>query len=404
MEQNKEKVVEKNNFFSKDINRMIILMFFCMFLYNLGHPATPGLIELRSLKKSISGEFLALMSSAMFLSSPYLGALADNLGMKKIFLFMPLMYGTAQLIFGFVNSLPVMFLARIMAGFASGGTYAIAFGYVSQISTKEEKAKNIAKVSSATIIGGAVGQKIGGMVAGIDTRYPFGLQFLCGALVSLVIIFFMRELKVDNNEKLKEKKNLNPLSTFKYIGELDKSSKFFCLIIFLTGVGIYSYSSALNYFFKFNLKLSSNVIGTYVMFASLTAFFGTSFLLPKLVKKYSETTIYRTMLFVGILIMCIIFSTFRFGGLQIGIIVYVIMMLYNMSYEIVRSLGNTIIAKKYKSEQGKILGVASAVGALGNAIGSLLSGYILAINPFLPFIVNIIILFGVLILILVKKI
>ena len=68
-----EKVKNKfslTEIFKNDINRMILLMFFCIFLYNLGHPATPDLIELRHLNKSISGVFLAIMSSSMFLSSP----------------------------------------------------------------------------------------------------------------------------------------------------------------------------------------------------------------------------------------------------------------------------------------------------------------------------------------------
>mgnify|MGYP002742297257 FL=1 len=125
----------------KNINKMIFLMFFCVFLYNLGHPATPALIELRNWKKSISGVLLALMSCSMFISSPYLGSLADHVGMKKIFKFMPLIYGSAQLIFGFSPYLSFIYLARIISGFASGGTYAVAFGYVSQISSKEEKAK-----------------------------------------------------------------------------------------------------------------------------------------------------------------------------------------------------------------------------------------------------------------------
>ena len=38
----------------KNINKMILLMFFCIIDYNLAHPATPGLIELRNWKKSIS--------------------------------------------------------------------------------------------------------------------------------------------------------------------------------------------------------------------------------------------------------------------------------------------------------------------------------------------------------------
>ena len=397
-----EKVKNKfslTEIFKNDINRMILLMFFCIFLYNLGHPATPDLIELRHLNKSISGVFLAIMSSSMFLSSPYLGALADSIGMKKIFIFMPIMYGLAQVFFGFSNSLLVMMLARIMAGFASGGTYAVVLGYVSQISKKEEKSKNIAKISSIAIVGGAIGQKVGGLIGLVDTRYPFGMQLIFGILVSLLIFIFMNEIvKKDKNEEDKEKKNLNPLSTFKYIYELDRNSKFFCFIIFLSGIGIYSYASAVNYFLKFYIKVNSNTIGTYVMFTSLIAFLGTSFLLSFLLKKFKERKIYIAMLFIGIILMITILFRLRLGRVS-----YILMAIYAMTYEIVRTLGNSIIAQKSKGKQGKILGVASSVSFLGNAMGSLLSGYILEANMYLPFIVNIVIITCVLVLLVTKK-
>ena len=317
----------------KNINRMIILMFLCIIVYNLGHPATPALIELRGWKKSISGELLAFMSTAMFISSPYLGALADRVGMKRIFVFMPFCYGMSQLIFGFGTNLPLIFLARMISGFASGGTFAVAFGYVSQLSEKE-----------------------------------------------------------------KNKKDLNPFATFRYIKELDGYSKFFCLVILLSGIGIYSYGSALNYFFKFYEKVSSDTIGTFVMCSSLLAFFGTAFLLGKMLKKFKEKNIYKFLIFIGIILMAVIFFRVKFG-----VTPYVLMAVYTMTYEIVRSLGNTIIAQGYKENQGKILGVASAVGSLGTAIGSLLSGHLLNFNPFFPFVVNIIVMSFVLILILVKK-
>ena len=199
MEENKE--LEKK----KNINKMIIMMFLCVIVYNFGHPGTPALIEMRGWEKSVSGELLAFMSVAMFISSPYLGAIADHIGMKKLFIFMPFIYGTSQLFFGFVPQLPLVFIARVVSGFASGGTYAIAFGYVSQLSKSGEKAKNIAKVSSATVIGGAIGQKIGGMVADIDPRYSFVLQFICGSIVSIIILFFMKEIicRKDKTEKRK---------------------------------------------------------------------------------------------------------------------------------------------------------------------------------------------------------
>jgi len=393
MEENKE--LEKK----KNINKMIIMMFLCVIVYNFGHPGTPALIEMRGWEKSVSGELLAFMSVAMFISSPYLGAIADHIGMKKLFIFMPLIYGTSQLFFGFVSQLPLVFIARVVSGFASGGTYAIAFGYVSQLSKSGEKAKNIAKVSSATVIGGAIGQKIGGMVADIDPRYSFVLQFICGSIVSIIILFLMKEIihKKDKTEKIDPKK-LNPFATFKYIKELDNYSKYFCLIILLSGIGIYSYANALNYFLRFNEKVSSNTIGTFVMFSSLTAFFGTAFLLEKLVLKFKEKNIYKFMILIGIIFMAVIL--FR---IKSGIIPYVIMAIYTMSYEIVRSLGNTIIAKRYKENQGKILGVASAVGFLGNAIGSLLSGHLLKMSEFLPFITNIAVMGIVFLLILLNS-
>ena len=99
----------------------------------------------------------------------------------------------------------------------------------------------------------------------------------------------------------------------------------------------------------------------------------------------------------------LIFMAVILFRIKSGIIPYVIMAIYTMSYEIVRSLGNTIIAKRYKENQGKILGVASAVGFLGNAIGSLLSGHLLKMSEFLPFITNIAVMGIVFLLILLNS-
>ena len=207
---------------------------------------------------------------------------------------------------------------------------------------------------------------------------------------------FRREIVKEpvNMSNIKDNKSLNPFSTFRYIKELDGFSKFFCLIIFLSGIGIYSYASALNYFFKFYEKVSADTIGTFVMCSSLLAFLGTAFFLEKLLKRFKEKIIHKVMIFTGIILMSFIFFRVKSGTTP-----YFIMAAYTMTYEIVRSLGNTIIARRYVENQGKILGVVSAADSLGNAVGSFLSGHLLALNPFLPFIANIGIMAVVLILI-----
>lgn len=381
-------IVQKNKN-AKNIKIMTIMMFFIMLIYNMGHPATPGLIELRGLSKSISGVFLAAMSLTMFLSSPYLGAIADQIGKKKVFVFLPLGYGLSQVMFALTGNLPMMILSRLFSGVFAGATYSVAYGYVSDISERQMKSANIAKIGSIAIIGGALGAKIGGQVAVMDTTYPFILQLILSIVVTGLLFFFLKDTEEDEEEtkskRLSDLKGLNPFSTFKYIKELDSSSKFFVLIIFMSGVGIFSYNSSIIYFLKFYKNVSSNTIGTFTMLSSLLAFLGTSFLLKWMLKKHKEISIYRVFVTLGILIMILSLVI-----LEKGLIPYVLFSIYTMSYEIVRTLGNSILANRFKRDQGKILGIATGMGSLGMAVGSLISGYLLAMDSYLPFIVNIV--------------
>ena len=381
-------IVQKNKN-AKNIKIMTIMMFFIMLIYNMGHPATPGLIELRGLSKSISGVSLAAMSLTMFLSSPYLGAIADQIGKKKVFVFLPLGYGLSQVMFALTGNLPMMILSRLFSGIFAGATYSVAYGYVSDISERQMKSANIAKIGSIAIIGGALGAKIGGQVAVMNTTYPFILQLILSIVVTGLLFFFLKDTEEDEEEtkskRLSDLKGLNPFSTFKYIKELDSSSKFFVLIIFMSGVGIFSYNSSIIYFLKFYKNVSSNTIGTFTMLSSLLAFLGTSFLLKWMLKKHKEISIYRVFVTLGILIMILSLVI-----LEKGLIPYVLFSIYTMSYEIVRTLGNSILANRFKRDQGKILGIATGMGSLGMAVGSLISGYLLAMDSYLPFIVNIV--------------
>jgi DHA1 family multidrug resistance protein-like MFS transporter len=381
-------IVQKNKN-AKNIKIMTIMMFFIMLIYNMGHPATPGLIELRGLSKSISGVFLAAMSLTMFLSSPYLGAIADQIGKKKVFVLLPLGYGLSQVMFALTGNLPMMILSRLFSGVFAGATYSVAYGYVSDISERQMKSANIAKIGSIAIIGGALGAKIGGQVAVMNTTYPFILQLILSIVVTGLLFFFLKDTEEDEEEtkskRLSDLKGLNPFSTFKYIKELDSSSKFFVLIIFMSGVGIFSYNSSIIYFLKFYKNVSSNTIGTFTMLSSLLAFLGTSFLLKWMLKKHKEISIYRVFVTLGILIMILSLVI-----LEKGLIPYVLFSIYTMSYEIVRTLGNSILANRFKRDQGKILGIATGMGSLGMAVGSLISGYLLAMDSYLPFIVNIV--------------
>lgn len=76
-------------------------------------------------------------------------------------------------------------------------------------------------------------------------------------------------------------------------------------------------------------------------------------------KKHKEISIYRVFVTLGILIM-----TLSLVILEKGLIPYVLFSIYTMSYEIVRTLGNSILANRFKRDQGKILGIATGMDRL----------------------------------------
>lgn len=109
---------------------------------------------------SLSGVIVSAFTIAQLLSSPMWGRFSDKFGRRPALLIALGASGIAYLIFGFANSLLVLFLSRIVQG-AGGGTVGVIQAYVADATEPENRARSLGWLSAATNLGVALGPVLG---------------------------------------------------------------------------------------------------------------------------------------------------------------------------------------------------------------------------------------------------
>ena len=108
----------------------------------------------------VIGFLLASFSVAQLVSSPIWGKFSDRYGRRGAMLIGLGASAFAYLIFGFANSLWLLFLSRIVQGLG-GGTTGVAQAYVADTMAPAERAKALAWLSAATNAGVVIGPLLG---------------------------------------------------------------------------------------------------------------------------------------------------------------------------------------------------------------------------------------------------
>lgn len=147
------------------------------------------------------GVSLALFPLFMFFSTPVLGDLSDRYGRKKILLFCLVLSAVSYLVAAFgviLHSLSILLISRCVAGLAAG-TQPIATAAIIDASTPENRSANLAWVVFSCSIGLILGPAVAGLTAnpalvswfGYDTPFWFAAG-VC-LLSALLLIATLKE-------------------------------------------------------------------------------------------------------------------------------------------------------------------------------------------------------------------
>lgn len=122
--------------------------------YALRMHATPEVI----------GAIIASFSVAQLLSSTVWGRVSDHYGRRPALLVGLIASAAAFAIFGFANSIWLLFASRIIQG-AGGGTTGVAQAYVADSVAPKDRARALGWLSSATAVGLMIGPVLGSAAA-----------------------------------------------------------------------------------------------------------------------------------------------------------------------------------------------------------------------------------------------
>jgi MFS family permease len=108
----------------------------------------------------VVGLLVSSFSVAQLLSAPMWGRFSDRWGRRPALLVALGASAIAYVIFGFANSLVLLFLSRIVQG-AGGGTVGVIQAYVADATAPQDRAKSLGWLSAATNLGVALGPVLG---------------------------------------------------------------------------------------------------------------------------------------------------------------------------------------------------------------------------------------------------
>lgn len=144
-------------------------------------PLLPFYAEKYGASPLMVGMLISSFALFQFFSGPILGRLSDRHGRKPVLLFSQVGTFISFLILGFANTLPLLFLGRIIDGFTAGNL-TVAQAYISDVTPPKDRVRAFGIIGVSFGLGFLVGPAISGALVGYGMSAPIfasaGLSFI----------------------------------------------------------------------------------------------------------------------------------------------------------------------------------------------------------------------------------
>jgi DHA1 family tetracycline resistance protein-like MFS transporter len=340
------------------------------------------------MKGSCLGILLAAMPLTQFFSAPFLGALSDQKGRRKV-LIPALGFGVVGYAIAIIGvhqqSLFILLLSRLLVGI-SAGTAAIVSAALADISPSKDKAKNFALLNMACGLGFTVGPFFGGMLSEVSFSFfeeytlPFAFAGTITLLNLVLAYFFFEETFVP--------KLSAPLSLTLTINNIKKAYqgeklRYLFLAIFLGGFGFSFYWEFAPATWIGIYGFNTSTIGKFYAYGAAIYALSCGILIRPIIARFSnETVLCYAMMLCGLSIGMLLFHTDEAW-------LWVYISLQQFAAALFWPTAAAVVSDSCSEEiQGEMLGVLHSVDALAFAVGPLIAGPLLGLTPLMPLIVG----------------
>ena len=311
------------------------------------------------------GALLAVFSAMQFVATAFLGRTSDRVGRRPILLTTMLINALGYMLFAAAHSYAILFIARVVSGFA-GGNISAAQAYMADITTPAERSRGMGIIGAAFGLGFVIGPAVGGLSAHYLGPSAPGLVAAGLSLVNFVSAYFVLP------ESLKaEHRTERELWDFSHIGDAIQHPRLAPLMLawLLAPFAFSGYTVAIPLWAGVTFGWREQELGWFFTVIGATAAVVQGYAFGKLARRFGD----RALLIAG--------------GLGMALAIAVIPALHSSAalygWTAVLAFSNSIFGPAATglvsvfadpTEQGTVLGAAQALSALGRLLGPLTLG------------------------------
>lgn len=333
------------------------------------------------------GLMVAVYPIAQFFGAPLIGDLSDKYGRKKMLILSitGTLLGYLVVAVGILQgSLALLFLGRVIDGF-TGGNISVAQSSISDLSTKETKARNFGLIGMAFGFGFVIGPYLGGKLAdpSIVSWFNAATPFFFSAILAFINIVL---LTLNYKETLKEAGS----AKFNFLGGLKNLHKAITVkelrnIFMVTFIFIFGFNFFAQFFQVYlieRFQFTSSNIGDLFAYIGLWIAFTQGVILRPLTKRFGATQIPQVTLFLlGVAFFLLLIPDSRTG-------LFLVMPLVAMFNGLTQPNLLTIVSGLAdNTTQGEVLGINQSVQSVAQAVPPIIAGLIASVSTKSPIVV-----------------
>jgi MFS transporter, DHA1 family, tetracycline resistance protein len=327
--------------------------------YAVGHLKT---------SESAIGIIIATYSFVQFLFNPFFGSMSDKYGRRKIILFTLLVNAMGYVIFALFENFPMLLFSRVIAGIG-GSSLGVAQAYISDVTTKEDRAKGMGMIGVAFGLGFVFGPVMGGILS----KWGYMVVGLGSASFSLLAwlmsFFFLPETERKIDTENKPARKLFDIKAFKKVFSTPAVAVVIIMFFIVTFsmANIYgTYALLGKKVYHFTDKTNGYLFGV----MGLVGIIMQGGAIRQLSKKFNDTQ----LISMGAVCMVIGLSSLPFGGNFVGMLLATAIL--SCGSGILTPILLSLVSKiAPEAEQGMVLGTNQSMSSFARMLGPLWGGF-----------------------------
>jgi MFS family permease len=333
---------------------------------------------------TITGFIVTSYTIAQLLSAPLWGKFSDRVGRRPTLIIALAASGIAYLIFGFANSLLLLFLSRLVQG-AGGGTVGVIQAYVADSTEPKDRTRALGWLSATTNLGVVIGPVIGSFAVTLGTSKTLTAQsaipighaapgIFAAALCLINIIFAARYLTESRSADHATADGGEPARKSRQAiwQVISRSGEPASRLIWIYAIAIGAFQgtfAVLALFLNVRFQVTAQMIGYFFMYTGAISVFTRVLLLGRMVDWLGEAKLSRLGL---ILLAAGVIGMPLSGNLgTLALAVALIPLGTAFTFPCVTALLSRVVSQR---ERGLYMGMQQTYGGVTRAIAPVLYG------------------------------